>query len=268
MPHLDDIRTELTQTWDLTAFNKSRLPAMLGKTCDPQALDVPAKLNAKLKTPTLENMVIQSSPIEVSFYDDGLYIEDMPIKFPQQPYHVPASVWANFGKVLTQVLEAEKAVNPDWDDCYIYLTIQQSHVAPNTAQRRGGIHVDGFQKASIVPQTIQHQIALTNTIPTIFYKKAIEPGQLSDSKKQFFADLHAQCIDAPTFEPAPYNLHLLNAYCPHQTGVATKAEYRTFIRLSASKIPFMGQDNTRNPLIDYEWNEDKKKTFYESIAKA
>ena len=30
----------------------------------------------------------------------------------------------------------------------------------------------------------------------------------------------------------------------------------------------MGQDNTRNPLIDYEWNEDKKKAFYESIAKA
>lgn len=267
MPHIQDIRTELTDTWSLEGFTKSRLPAMLGKTCDPRALNTPAKLKAELEVTPLEGMKIEPAAKEAEFYsEEGLYIEDMPIKFPQQVYHMPSSVWGNFGKVLAQILEAEKAINPNWDDCYIYLTIQQSHVEPGKAQRRGGIHVDGFQKPSIVPQTIQHQIALTNAVPTVFYEKAIEEGALRNTKKEFFADLHAQCADAPTFEPEPYELHLLNAYCPHQTGLATKAEFRTFIRLSASKIPFMGQDNTRNPLIDYVWNEEKKKAFYASIT--
>ena len=75
-----------------------------------------------------------------------------------------------------------------------------------------------------------------------------------------------QCNNAPAFEPPPYQIHLLNAYCPHEPGTADKEGFRTFVRFSISTIPFMGDENTRNPLFKYDWNEEAKQAYYKSIA--
>ena len=264
---LDDIQSA---RWDIAAFEKSRLPWIFGAAANRASFMHPVTMTTHLahNVSRLDNVVVQARMEDFDFIGaSGLYVEDMPIKFPGTKYRIPAIIWDNYADVLKQCMAWEDEVNPYFDDCYIYLTIQQSHVSPGKTQRRPGAHVDGFQKAEIIPQYIQHQIAVSNAVPTVFYETEIPENLLQVSKHDFFRVMAEKCEDAPCYTPQEFDFHLLNAFCPHAPGLATKPEFRTFIRFSASVIPFMASYNTRNPLFDYKWDDAKKAAFYASIAR-
>ncbi len=261
--------SEIGSKWDTQKLLLPRLPTIFGQVANKAPFDNKVTLTSEMTMADVpEGVIVADTGQDEEFVtDDGLYLEDMPIKFPGSEYRVPKIIWDNFGDLLIQQMELEKAVNPDIDDQYVYLTIQQGMVKPKTTQRPPGTHIDGFQKPIIVPQIAQHQISVTNTLPTIFYAAAAKPETTGLVKKEFFKALAQDCEGQPTFSPQPYEIHLLNAYCPHRPDKATQEAFRTFVRFSISSIPFMGSYNTRNSLFDYEWTDEKKAAYYASITK-
>jgi len=261
--------TELGSAWDRQRFLQPRLPVIFDTLTNKTAFDTPATINGQMtKIPPPAGVLVRHSAQDENFItESGMYIENLPIKFPGSDCRIPGLVWDHFGDMLAQVIEIEKQVNPVLEEQYIYLTIQQGPVDPGNTHRPAGTHVDGFQKDAIIPQTIQHQISVTNTLPTIFYAAALPQDALALPKRDFFKAMAQTCADKPSLSPPPYTLHLLNAYCPHRPAPASEKTFRTFVRFSISTIPFMDEDNTRNKLFDYEWTPAKKEAYYRSIAK-
>lgn len=235
-------------------------------------LDTPARpaMLRRIDDPSVSISPYYRSPdqfLEDHFSDDGLYIEDMPIKVPGGPIVIPNEVFHNhFEHFLRWWLVHEQVLNPHYDSQYLYLTIQQSWVKAGAVQRRPGMHLDGFQKAGIVPQPAQHQFAITNAVPTQFVAHFFDFENLPRDKKGMFEKLQQESEGKSRWTAKPYQMHLLNAFCPHEPGVAKYDCFRTFIRCSGSTIPFMGSDNTRNPFLNLEWNVESKRKYYESIV--
>ena len=262
-------RADMGTLWDPSELMKPRLPIIFDEVANKDAFNTPVTLHSYMtRCNAPEGITVSATTSDHSFIStNGLYVEDIPIKFPDTDYRIPKIIWDNFGDLLVQQMELEKSINPNIDSQYVYLTIQQDMVSAQKTQRRDGIHLDGFQKPTIMPQLIQHQISVTNALPTVFYAAAASKNTISLSKKELFCALSQDCQNAPTYQPPLYHMHLLNAYCPHQPAVAQTDQFRTFVRFSISSLPFMGSDNTRNPLFDYEWTPERKEAFYKKITK-
>ncbi len=262
-------RKELGTTWDPMRLMKPHLPVIFDRIANRQAFDQAVTLTSQFSQAIIPaGVTVQAIADDAAFVTaDGLYIEDLPIKFPKTDYRIPQIIWDNYGDLLKREIEIERMINPHLDDQYIYLTIQQSIVKKDDTHRPSGVHIDGYQKASIIPQPVQHQISICNMLPTKFYAAplTVDPSQLA--KKDIFKALAQQCQNVAPYRPPAYTLHLLNAYCPHEPDTAPADGFRTFIRFSASSIPFMGQDNTRNPLFNYNWDAQSKKAFYDNITR-
>ena len=193
-------------------------------------------------------------------YQKNLKIEDCPIKFPGSELRVPDFVPSVYQSLLDMILTYDQALFPDsYPSMYVYLTITQSHVGPGKVQRVPGWHVDGYQKAhERTPLEIQHQYAITNCLPTSFHLSGLDIKQLP--KKMFFETLARTCKDE--WAAQPYEIHLLNSFCPHRPVEAKTEHDRWFVRLSFSQVPFTRKGNTINPLFDYTWDHKTKKEFY------
>ncbi len=272
--------TELREAvrWDPQRLAVPRLPYIVanladkrGDGCNLDSVAAPHSFREAIP-PSLRRLVtpepVSNESLSEWFQEDGLYVEDMPIKVPGGTICIPDGIYySQFKLILDISMLFEMLHNPAFNDQYFYLTIQQSQVKQGTVQRKAGIHLDGFQKPTIIPQIAQHQLAITNMIPTEFIVDGIDCEGFSNDKRLLFGWLNIHGDYGDRYFPAPYELHLLNAFCPHEPGFATEDCFRTFIRFSASVIPFMGEDNTRNPLLDLEWNKKAKLAYYDSIAK-
>lgn len=260
---------DMGSKWNPEELKTPRLPVLFDQVTNKTPFDTPVTLQSRMtKCSIPEGLTVKATKADPTFVNEnGLYVEDIPIKFPDTDYRVPEIIWNNFGDLLTQQMELEKKINPHIDEQYVYLTIQQGMVGALKTQRRGGIHLDGYQKPSIVPQLIQHQISVTNALPTVFFAAAANENTVNLPKKELFGALAEDCRNAPSYQPPSYHLHLLNAYCPHEPAAEQDEQFRTFIRFSISSLPFMGADNTRNPLFDYEWTPERKAEFYRKITK-
>ena len=262
-------RREIGDKWDPAKLTLPRLPVVFGTVVNKTPFDNKVTLTSKMtRCDQPPNILVKPSDGDAAFVtENGLYVENIPIKFPGSEYRIPQIIWDNFGDLLVQQMALEKDVNPHIEEQYVYLTIQQGMVAPDKTQRPPGIHIDGFQKATIIPQIAQHQISVTNALPTVFYAAAAGKDTVKLPKNAFFDALAKDCESAPIYTPPTYALHLLNAFCPHRPVTADKEQFRTFVRFSISSIPFMNNYNTRNKLFDYEWTEEKKAAYYRSVTK-
>ncbi|MEC7576360.1 MAG: hypothetical protein VYC19_08275 [Pseudomonadota bacterium] len=262
-------RKEIGTEWDPARLTKPHLPVILDRIVNRTPFDQAVTLTSQFSNATIPQGVhVAPTVADESFLGaDGLYIEDLPIKFPKTDYQIPQIIWDNYGDLLKREIELERMINPHLDDQYIYLTIQQSIVKKDDTHRPSGVHIDGFQKPIIIPQPVQHQISICNMLPTKFYAAPLTVDPATLKKKEIFNALAQQCQGVTPYHPPAYTLHLLNAYCPHEPDTAPADGFRTFVRFSASSIPFMGQDNTRNPLFTYNWDDQSKKAFYDKITK-
>ena len=149
----DRTLSEIGGTWQPQNLRLPRLPALFGQVANKKPFDTPVTLETRMTSCAIPaGMIVAATEQDPAFITpEGLYIENLPIKFPGTDYHIPAIVWDNFGDLLVQQTTLEKAINPHIDNQYVYLTIQQGTVAPATTQRPPGTHIDGFQKACIFP---------------------------------------------------------------------------------------------------------------------
>ncbi len=268
--YLQRTRSEIGAVWQPNRLTMAHLPVIFDRIANRQAFDNPVSITSQFSTAAQVPLGIIVSPHaqDASFITpEGMYIEDLPIKFPQTDYRIPQIIWDNYGDLLKREIELERMINPHLDDQYIYLTIQQSTVKKDDTHRPSGVHIDGFQKPNIIPQPVQHQMSICNMLPTKFYAAPLTGNPAQMQKKEIFNALAHACQGITPYRPPVYTLHLLNAYCPHEPDTAPADGFRTFIRFSASSIPFMGQDNTRNDLFSYNWDAQTKRDFYKSITK-
>jgi hypothetical protein len=262
-------RNEIGSLWLPQKLALPHLPALLGAVNNKTPFNNPATLTSKFSTAACPAgvRVIASAQDAGFITDQGLYCEDLPIKLPNTEYRIPQIIWDNFGDLLAQEINLERLINRHLGRQYIYLTVQQSMVEKDNTHRPSGVHIDGFQKPIIIPQPVQHQVSVCNIEPTKFYAAALGKDPSDLTKKQLFTALAQHCNGIEAYRPPEYELHLLNAYCPHEPAQASIDGFRSFVRFSASSIPFMGNDNTRNDLFNYQWNKKNKDAFYKSITK-
>ena len=135
----------------------------------PAVADVVIPKRTLMETPMMSLQMASGEFSRTHFTADGLYVEDMPIKVPGGKITMPHNVYIGpFTRILNDIIVFEYEHNPHVFEQYFYLTVQQSRVKAGTAQRQPGLHLDGFQKPSIIPQIAQHQLAVCNAVPTEF----------------------------------------------------------------------------------------------------
>ena len=189
---------------------------------------------------------------------DDIVVEDMPIKFPRSKVLIPDFITADYQRLIQRIFEYDT----NNDDLYTYLTITTSTVESDAVQRIPGWHVDGFQKPHRGLLSVQRQYAVTNCLPTLFCTDPLDVVH-SGTKKEFFKQLTEKCQNGTSFwQAAPYQIHLLNSFCPHRPVKATETIRRFFVRVSFSPVPFTRKNNTINPLFKYKWDSSTKKMFY------
>jgi hypothetical protein len=218
----------ITDKWDLKNFAQPRMPALVadaspnfGKTKLPRVLELP------LKTSGMDTFAV---PIEFSSLDSE----------------------------LKQILKTESELNPDFKDYYAYLTIDQGEVKKGVTQRRGGIHVDGFQ-GSRQPEkyAVDHSYVISDDVPTVFYQQPFETQHLEDGKHNFFLEMDRQLDERNAVSATPKKIYLMDAYTLHRADMAKKDTHRTFMRVLFSKHRYDRLGETENPLIP-AWPREKR----------
>jgi hypothetical protein len=219
----------------------------------------------------VEKFKIPRTPVSVGFIPDEErerfckpgtpIIRDMPIKFPGSDVRIPIEL-AQFEATIRQILDFETSINPDFDEYYCYLEVDQSYVVPGTLQRELPCHVDGMQGARTNPKVkINHSYIVGSALPTIFYPQSFDLTQLDETKHNFFWEMNRQVSEtnsASAFQGQPFEIQLMDAYTVHRGVEATEPVFRTWMRLSFEVRIFDRLGNTKNPMFDYDWKMEPR----------
>jgi hypothetical protein len=150
---------------------------------------------------------------------------------------------------LEKVLKFEKAHNPDWENYYLYLTVDTRTVKKGKSQRIGGWHFDGMQGAQY-PQKLPacHSYLVATALPTQFnYTAAKDVDYLDEGKHNWYVELTRMLNPRKGFFAKINTLYAMTAYQIHRSVKASKDTPRVFIRLEFSKKKFDREGNTVNP---------------------
>ena len=192
---------------------------------------------------------------------DGLNLRvlDMPVRFPgSEDYRLPREFLA-LAPLLKQIVQHERAINSRYEEYYAYLTVDVGTVAAGTSQRRGGLHVDGFQGARITQKTfVNSSYLVANVLPTIFSQQRYRVGRLDIAKHNFFHAFDRQAKPENEWQAHPYQIVRADAHCVHRAAVASRAIRRVFLRVSFDTKVFDRLGNTHNDLFDYDWEMVKR----------
>lgn len=226
---------DLNTVWDVEKFKTARTPLSLGV------------------IPEEERTLFCKPGVPI--------IRDMPIKFPNSDVRLPIEL-SQFENTIRKILEIEKAINPDYDEYYCYLEVDQGEVRPGTLQRELPCHVDGLQGARTNPKVkINHSYIVGSALPTIFYNQPFDLSRLDETKHNFFWEMNRQVREtnsAHAVQGQPWEIQLMDAYTVHRGCEATEPVFRTWIRLSFEVRIFDRVGNTKNPLFDYNWKMEPR----------
>lgn len=177
---------------------------------------------------------------------------DMPIRLAGDTTYRLPNEWVPLVPVLGHILAIEHANNPHWADYHTYITVDCSTVEADGQQRNGGLHVDGFQGARIDPKTkVTRNYVATSNGGTRFYPQRFN-ADLDDATFNLFEGFDLQ---AGQPQVAPENMVcFMDAYTVHESGLASRDGLRTFLRVTFDLKPFDRFGNTRNAMLDYDWD--------------
>lgn len=233
--------------WFINSFDKKNYPTVVGEIKNKKAFS--------------------------SRSDKYLLFMDMPIKLVGKGWQIPNEL-APYREVIKKRADFEKTINPYFNGCNVYITIDQRPVKPNESQRRPGWHVDSF----INKETNENEVKaykfietdsiylVSDSIPTQFCPGPFSFGKLNpnDTEKvlQHFETL---AKDKEIITYAPYTLVRMGPECVHQVGFnkTNKTINRTFVKITYSQNILNRQGNGLNPLFDVNWpmyprNADKR----------
>lgn len=152
------------------------------------------------------------------------------------------------------------------DNYYAYLTVDQGTVPAGNTQRRGGIHVDGFQGVRQSPKyEPDHSYLVSDVLPTVFYKQPFETRHLNDEHHNFFVEMDGQGYELNAQRANPYEVNLMDAYTLHRADAASEDTHRTIVRVTFSKHRYDRLGEGDNPLIP-AW-ERTHRTISESLKR-
>lgn len=134
--------------------------------------------------------------------------------------------------------------NKSFKENYVYITAKSMFQVPGCSFNREGWHSDGFLTEDI------NYIWCDNT-PTVFNSSPFVLT-LDDSLSMREMDCQAKEENNVTFKEG--NLLRLNQYNIHKVSEISKPTMRTFVKISFSRDKYDLIGNSKNYLLDYNWN--------------
>ncbi len=176
----------------------------------------------------------------------------MLLKMPGTDYRLPFELDA-LGQLVQTCADIEQAVNPDIDDCYVYITVDRSHVIRGERQRSAGAHSDGIQGPRFRPKLpADHTYVWTDMAPPRFFTHPFDFSGLSPDKdwldRHFAEQLNrnrSEVIDTHT-------LVMADSYCVHEAMATDREGIRTFVRINVSRMRYDRLGNTLNAMFNYD----------------
>ena len=218
---------------------------------------------------SLGDLALPHAPTGLGSYEaPGLhgwvYVENMVIKIPESSVCLLPDdlVPAPLVELVRNIVVHDRRLNARrHDGAYAYLTVTRSLLRAGSVQRQPGWHVDGYVRPDRGPYPVQRQYTWADLLTTTFYTGGVcvDPHA---SKKECFATLNAVCERDRSHwrRPRPLEVVLSTAHCPHkatEASVADDGQWRTFVRVSFSVVPFATSGNTANPLVAAPTRADK-----------
>jgi hypothetical protein len=137
------------------------------------------------------------------------------------------------------------------DEHYVYLTAKSLYVTPNNSGNRPGWHVDGFM-------TEDTNYIWTDKNPTeVWYPDGMLTNVSRDhnkSMKEMKSIVNTWSCYIKNLEVEA--LYRLDNKCLHRVSTDFKAGFRNFIKISFSKEKYLGESNSINYTLDYDWSEE------------
>ncbi len=205
---------------------------------------------------------------KAGFSSDSISVLNMPIKMPGTEVRVPIEL-SHFHEFLQTILDHEILINPDFNNFFAYLTIDQSPVSAGKTQRQGGIHIDGVQGSRYpIKLPPEHTYSANDTLGTIFYPQKFDLAHV-DPNKDFVHDiLWDQHDPRSAMITKDYDIYFWNSYSVHEAQVSrVPIQRRTFIRVEFSKKVYDSHGDTRSPLFDYDWQPVRRPIPSEIVVK-
>lgn len=229
------------QDWNVAEFDKPHLPVVVGELSDKAAFSA----------------------------QKGIRILDMAVRMPKQGWAIPEEL-KQYKESIKKAWDHEQMINPDIDDYYVYVTVDQKLVLPHKSQRRPGYHSDAFETSETTDAhaKVDHTYIAFDKLSTLFQPGPfplnghVDPEDCAAVLKYF--DQMAEGKPPITYPPhtmvklTPYDIHTPDM---NQTDETIE---RTFIKISFSKKPYnlIGNrindtpDKNGKPILDYsgwEW---------------
>lgn len=185
---------------------------------------------------------------------------DLPLKKPGDSLIIlPLELQATSAFIL-KVLSFVAETHPEaLDRSYIYLTTDNSTMAPLASQRNPGMHVDGFQGSrlkELLP--VDHSYICWQGISPLFYPYSFNFDNLDISIHDVFREAKIQTKEQK-YKPLmgkENTIYKMDAYQMHEAGWNPNLYPvpRVFWRLSFSVREFDRLGNTLNPALELEWD--------------
>lgn len=209
---------------------------------------------------SLKHLLLPHKPVKIGRIEDRAAFSrpvtsvlNMPVKMPGSEIKVPEEL-GQFREFLQKIVDHEKAVNPDFNEFYMYLTVDQHAVKQGTTHRRPGIHIDGVQGARYkVKLPPEHLYSASDRLGTVFYDQPFDLTALDPAKQHVHAELERQAREENARATPDFDIAFWDSYSVHRADVAKADFVRTFIRVEFSKKQYDSEGDTHNPLFDYDW---------------
>ncbi|MCR4295251.1 MAG: hypothetical protein NUW21_06930, partial [Elusimicrobia bacterium] len=209
---------------------------------------------------SLKHLLVPHKPVKIGEIEDRAAFSgpvtsvlNMPVKMPGTEIKVPEEL-GQFREFLQKIIDHEKTVNPEMDDFYMYLTVDQHAVKHGTTHRRPGIHIDGVQGARYeVKLPPEHLYSASDRLGTVFYDQPFDLTKLDPAKQHVHAELERQAKETHARATPDFDIAFWDSYSVHRADVAKEDFMRTFIRVEFSKKQYDSEGDTHNPLFEYDW---------------
>ena len=185
------------------------------------------------------------SPKEMMFY------QYLPIKMPgnTQPIYEPRlKCFDNIIGAICCDFIGEFGLDK-YVESYLYLCAKNLFQSKGCSYNRMGWHCDGFLTDDI-------NYIWSDSCPTIFNNSDFN---LTMNDRISMLEMESQALKENDFNYEENQLIRLNQFNVHKVADVTKEGMRTFLKLSFSKDKYDLIGNSKNYMIDYDWQMKERK---------
>jgi len=197
-------------------------------------------------------------PVDLGFFDISA-VEHLPrvLRLTVKPVgetnaYIPEELKA-IQPFLMQVLEYERMINEQFENCEVHITTDYGFVKAQETQRFPGWHVDGLQGGKFKEKLLaEHSYVIATNNPTEFCMQPFFIKHYDEDITNFFKAFDQQAKDVNIFKGISQHLYLMDAYMVHRTPTIHEDTHRGFIRITVANAPLPIEFNTLNPMLEQE----------------